>query len=126
MMTRARIAAGLSVLLVSQAAAQVPAVDWKKQEAEILRHHRSLVQIDSSSPPGNETKVDDYLKKVFEAEGIPVKTFALQPARANLVARLRGNGKKRPLLLMAHTDVVGGQRTKGPVGAVRGAPRCGS
>src|SRR5437868_7104712 len=115
MMTRARIAAALCVLLVSQAAAQAPAVDWKKQEAEILRHHRSLVQIDTSSPPGNETKVVDYLKKIFEAEAIPVKTFALQASRANLVARLKGNGKKRPILLMAHTDVVGVQREKWPV-----------
>src|SRR4029078_6926998 len=71
--------------------------------------------IDSSSPPGNETKVDEYLKRVFEAEGIPVKMFALQPARANLVARLKGNEKKRPLLLMAHTDTVGVQREKWPV-----------
>src|SRR5258708_11237463 len=115
MMTRTRIAASLCVLLVSQAAAQAPGGDWKKQEAEILRHHRSLVQIDSSSPLGNETKVVDYLKKIFETEGIPVKTFALQPSRANLVARLKGNGKKRPILLMAHTDVVGVQREKWPV-----------
>src|SRR5258705_9521284 len=99
----------------SIAAAQAPAVDWKKQEAEILRHHRALIQIDSSSPPGNETKVADYLKSVLEKEGIAVKTFALQPARANLVARLKGNGKKRPLLLLAHTDVVGVQREKWPV-----------
>src|SRR6266581_3460240 len=115
MMTRTRIAASLCVLLVSQAAAQAPSIDWKKQEAEILRHHRALIQIDSSNPPGNETKVDDYLKSVFEKEGIPVKTFALQPARANLVARLKGNGKKRPILLLAHTDVVGVQREKWPV-----------
>src|ERR1700686_321919 len=114
-MTGTRVAAGLCVLLASQAVAQVPAVDWKKQEAEILRHHRSLVQIDTSSPPGNETKVVDYLKRIFEAEGIPVKTFALQPSRANLVARLKGNGKKLPILLMAHTDVVGIQREKWPV-----------
>src|SRR5882672_7101503 len=117
--TKAAIAAAFIAvafaLPVPPARAQVPAVDWKRQEAEILRHHRALVQIDSSSPPGNETKVDDYLKKIFEAEGIPVKTFALQPARANLVARLKGNGKKRPLLLMAHTDVVGVQREKWPV-----------
>jgi len=88
MMTRARIAAGLCVLLVSQAAAQVPAVDWKKQEAEILRHHRSLVQIDSSSPPGNETKVVDYLKKIFEAEGIPVKTIRAAARRARISWRV--------------------------------------
>jgi acetylornithine deacetylase/succinyl-diaminopimelate desuccinylase-like protein len=96
-------------------AAQSPPIDWKKQEPEILRHYRSLVQIDSSSPPGNETAVVEYLKKAFEAEGIPVKTFALEPSRANLVARIKGNGSKRPLLLMAHTDVVGVQREKWPV-----------
>jgi acetylornithine deacetylase/succinyl-diaminopimelate desuccinylase-like protein len=104
-----------TLCFASLAVAQAPSVDWKTQEAEILRHHRALIEIDSSSPPGNETKVDDYLKSVFDAEGIPVKIFALQPARANLVARLKGNGKKRPILLMAHTDVVGVQREKWPV-----------
>ena len=44
-----------------------------------------------------------------------MKTFALDSARANLVARIRGNGSKRPILLMAHTDVVGVQREKWPV-----------
>ena len=96
-------------------AAQAPAIDWKKQEAEILKHHRALIQIDSSSPPGNETRVVEYLQKVFAAEGIPAKTFALNPSRANLVARLKGNGSKRPLLLMAHSDTVGVQREKWPV-----------
>lgn len=117
-MRRKRVAAGTIAALLcasSALAAPAPAVDWKKQDAEILRHHRALIQIDSSSAPGNETKVDDYLRSVFEVEGIPVQTFALQPARANLVARLKGNGKKRPLLLMAHTDVVGVQREKWPV-----------
>ncbi len=105
----------LSFLLASAAAAQAPAIDWKKQEAEILRHYRSLVQIDTSNPPGNETRAVEYLKKVFEAEGIPVEIFALEPSRANLVARIRGNQKKRPLLILAHTDVVGVQREKWPV-----------
>jgi acetylornithine deacetylase/succinyl-diaminopimelate desuccinylase-like protein len=102
-------------LLASAALAQGPAVDWKKQEAEILRHYRSLVQLDSSNPPGNETRVAEYLKKVLEAEGIPTQTFALEPSRANLVARLRGNGRKRPLLILAHEDTVGVQREKWPV-----------
>ena len=52
---------------------------------------------------------------MLEAEGIPVKIFAEDPARANLVARIKGNGKKRPLLLMAHTDVVPVLREKWPV-----------
>ena len=52
---------------------------------------------------------------MLEAEGIPSKTFALDPNRANLVARMKGNGTKRPLLILAHTDVVGVQREKWPV-----------
>ncbi len=69
----------LASLLRSTVAAQAPAVDWKKQEPEILRHYRSLVQIDTSSPPGNETNAVNYLKTVLEGEGIPVKVFAMQP-----------------------------------------------
>jgi acetylornithine deacetylase/succinyl-diaminopimelate desuccinylase-like protein len=105
----------LPLALSSSTSAQTSTIDWAKQKAEILRHYRSLVQIDSSNPPGNETKVVEYLKSVFEAEGIPVKTFALDASRANLVARIKGNGRKRPILLMAHTDVVGVQREKWPV-----------
>ena len=52
---------------------------------------------------------------MLEAEGIPTKTFALDPNRANLVARLKGNGSKRPLLIFAHTDVVPVQIEKWPV-----------
>ncbi len=114
-MKRIAARAILSVLLASSAAAQVPAIDWKKQEPEILQHYRSLVQIDTSNPPGNETMAVEYLKKVFEAEGIPVQVFALEPSRANLVARIRGNQKKRPVLVLAHTDVVGVEREKWPV-----------
>ncbi len=104
---------GFAALFVSVLAAQTPALDWAQQKAEILRHYRALVQIDSTA--GNETRVVEYLKKVVEAEGIPTQTFALDPARANLVARLKGNGSKRPLLILAHTDVVGVQRQKWPV-----------
>lgn len=110
------------LLLAALAGAQIPAIDWKAQEGEILRHYSALVQIDSSNPPGNETLVVNYLKKVFDAEGILSQVFALDPARANLVARIKGNGTKRPILIMAHTDVVGVQREKWPVdpfGAVR-------
>src|SRR5258705_6956323 len=115
MMKAARTACAILLLFTTAATAQVPAVNWERQKVEILRHYRSLVQIDTSNPPGNETKAVEYLKKVFDAEGIPAKTFALEPSRANLVARIKGNGSKRPILLMAHTDVVGVQREKWPV-----------
>src|SRR5579864_1035105 len=88
-------------------------IQWDQQKTEILKHYRDLIQIDTRA--GNETKAVDYIKKVLEAEGIPCKIFAQDPARANLVARLKGNGSKRPLLILAHTDVVGVQPEKWPV-----------
>src|SRR5437762_13544731 len=104
----------LLVAAVCSLQAQRPAaVDWNKLRPEILQHYRSLVMLDTTS--GHETLAVDYLKKVLEAEGIPTKTFAMNPNRANLVARLKGNGAKRPLLILAHTDVVGVQREKWPV-----------
>ncbi|MFZ9585306.1 MAG: M20/M25/M40 family metallo-hydrolase [Pseudohongiellaceae bacterium] len=77
-------------------------------EAETLQHFQSLVSIESTDPPGSEIAVTEYLTRVLLAEGIEVETYALpdQPQRPNLVARLRGNGSKRPLLLMAHQDTV--------------------
>ena len=106
----------LTVLLSLASTAQVrrsAAVDWQKEQAEILQHYRNLVQINTVY--GNETKATEYVKRVLDAEGIPSKTFALDPNRANLVARLKGNGSKRPLLILAHTDVVAVQPEKWPV-----------
>ncbi|MEO8129560.1 MAG: M20/M25/M40 family metallo-hydrolase [Bryobacteraceae bacterium] len=102
----------LALFALSANAAERHPVEWQKLAPEILEKYTRLVRIDTSNPPGNETKAADYLKSVLEREGIPTKSFALEPSRANLVARLKGNGKKRPLLLMGHTDVVGVQRNK--------------
>jgi acetylornithine deacetylase/succinyl-diaminopimelate desuccinylase-like protein len=99
-----------------------PAVDWDKVKAETLHHYQSIVRINSSNPPGNETQVVNYLKDVLDREGIRYQVFALDPARANLVARLKGNGRKKPVLILGHTDTVGVQREKWPVdpfGAIR-------
>ena len=70
--------------------------------------------MDTSDPPGREQPAVDYLRGVLEAEGIPVETFTLDDGRPNLVARLKGNGSKRPLLIMSHTDVVNVEPSKWP------------
>ena len=101
------------VVVASLAAQRSPTPNWDTLRPEILQHYRSLVQLDTTS--GHATRAVEYLKKVLEGEGITTQTFALNPARANLVARLKGNGSKRPLLILAHTDVVGVQREKWPV-----------
>jgi len=94
---------------------QLPSIDWGGHKAEILDRFRTLVRMDTSSPPGNETIAVEYLKKALEAEGIPTQVYSKDPNRANLVARLKGNGSKKPLLILAHTDVVPVQREKWPV-----------
>ena len=91
-------------------------------EAETLAHFQALVRLDTSSPPGNEVRAVEYLKQVLDKEGIPSQVFAKDPQRPNLVARLKGNGTKRPLLVMGHTDVVTvdpKKWTHPPFGAVR-------
>ena len=87
-------------------------IDWDEVGEESLDHLVELVQIDSTNPPGNETAVTDYLKTALSAEGIDSTTYALDRSRANLLARASGNGSKRPLLIMGHTDVVGVQADK--------------
>src|SRR4029453_8840855 len=93
--------------LAIAAAAQTPASpDWRAIEDETLRHYQALLRLDTSNPPGNESLAAQYVKEVLEREGIPAQILASDPKRANVVARLKGSGRKRPLLIMGHTDVV--------------------
>jgi acetylornithine deacetylase/succinyl-diaminopimelate desuccinylase-like protein len=103
---RAGILLVIALLSGSIAPQTTPQPDWQKFDGETLRHFQQLVRFDTSDPPGVEAPAADYLQKVLEQEGIPVERHALEAQRPNIVARLKGSGKKRPLLLMGHTDVV--------------------
>jgi acetylornithine deacetylase/succinyl-diaminopimelate desuccinylase-like protein len=92
-----------AVTLTAQASGQP---DWPRVEQETMTHYQTLLRFDTSDPPGGEAPAANYLKDVLEREGIAVRTFALEAHRPNVVARLKGTGRKRPLLLMGHTDVV--------------------
>jgi acetylornithine deacetylase/succinyl-diaminopimelate desuccinylase-like protein len=65
-----------------------------------------VLRLDTRNPPGNEHIVAEYVKQVFDKEGIPAQIVGSDPNRSNLIARLKGNGTKRPLLVMGHSDVV--------------------
>ena len=95
-----RICVLLFCLALPAAAQQI---DWTRVNEEALRHYQALVQIDSTI---SEAGVADYVKKVLEAEGIAVTIVAKDPAHPNLIARLKGNGTKKPLLIMGHSDTV--------------------
>lgn len=109
---RLLIALFLALSSASVNAQQSYLIDWEEVGEESIEHLVSLIRIDTSNPPGNETKVVDYLKDVLDAEGIGSEIYALEEDRANLVARINGNGSKRPILIMGHTDVVGVQADK--------------
>jgi acetylornithine deacetylase/succinyl-diaminopimelate desuccinylase-like protein len=99
-----------------------PAIDWASIEQETLTHFQALVRMDTSDPPGGEKPAADYLAAVLKKEGIPIEIFANEPNRPNVVARLTGSGRKRPLLIMGHTDTVNvdpKKWTHPPFGAVR-------
>src|SRR5215471_8523616 len=106
-MSRTRwILALVATLISSIASAQSQEPDWKAFEEETMSHYQALLRFDTMDPPGNEKPAANYLQQVLEKEGIPTKIFSLEPNRPNVVARLKGSGRKRPLLIMAHTDVV--------------------
>lgn len=95
-----------AVLSVSPLVAQ----DFAASGDEAISLLQGMVRIDSSSPPGNETEVCEFIQGVLAAEGIESHIYEMEPGRGNLVARIPGNGSKRPILLMGHIDVVGVER----------------
>jgi acetylornithine deacetylase/succinyl-diaminopimelate desuccinylase-like protein len=104
---RLAIALGLATVAAALLSAQIAKEpDWKALEDETMGHYQAVLRLDTRNPPGNEHVVVDYVKGVLEKEGIAVQVFASDPNRSNLVARLKGNGKKRPLLVMGHSDTV--------------------
>jgi acetylornithine deacetylase/succinyl-diaminopimelate desuccinylase-like protein len=112
-MKRNWLLVSLSMMLVAGACAQETAKSdpaaWRDETIHILSE---LIKIDTSNPPGNETRAAEYIKSVLAKEGIESEIIESAPGRGSLVARLKGNGKKRPLLLMGHIDVVGVERDK--------------
>jgi len=106
-------AAAFAVAAGGALLAQAPAQpDWKMLEAETLAHFQSLVRIETTDPPGREELAAAYVVQALQKEGIPAQTFTLEPGRTNVVARLKGNGRRRPLLLMGHLDTVNVDATK--------------
>ena len=98
------------------------AIDWPAATAEALAHFKELLRIDTTNPPGNERAAADYLGRVLDREGIPYRIVESEPTRASLVARLVGSGKKAPLMLNGHLDVVA-RRARALDGTIPSAPR---
>jgi acetylornithine deacetylase/succinyl-diaminopimelate desuccinylase-like protein len=81
-------------------------MNWSAVRDEAVGYLQDLLRINTVNPPGNELLACRYLADTLAREGIEATIFESAPGRGNLVARVNGDGRAAPLLIMAHLDVV--------------------
>ncbi len=81
-------------------------IDWPHYQDMAVDLMQQYLRVNTSNPPGNELEAAKFLKKIFDQHGIENEIFEFKPGRANIIARLKGNGSKRPIILLSHMDVV--------------------
>lgn len=81
-------------------------IDWEKMEREAVERLRGMVRFDTTNPPGNELGLVRHLAGELGKEGLQPQVLVSEGERASLAVRLRGDGSRRPLLLLSHLDVV--------------------
>jgi acetylornithine deacetylase/succinyl-diaminopimelate desuccinylase-like protein len=74
--------------------------------SEVTELLQELIRLDTVNPPGNETRAAELLADYLGGTGAEIQLLARDPARANVVARIRGRGAGPALLLLSHTDTV--------------------
>jgi len=75
-------------------------------EQEITQFLQDLIRIDTTNPPGNETKAAKFISEYLEKDGFKSEIIESAPGRGNIITRLKGTGEKPNLLLLSHLDVV--------------------
>jgi acetylornithine deacetylase/succinyl-diaminopimelate desuccinylase-like protein len=80
--------------------------DWHALGDETAELLSDLLRIDTQNPPGGETAAANALARKLRGEAIAAEVFESAPGRGNLHARLPGTGAGRPVILLAHLDVV--------------------
>lgn len=88
------------------AAAGLPETAQRGSSAEAVDLLSRYLQVDTTNPPGNEKLGAQFLADILEKNGIHAELFETAPGRSCVYARLKGNGKKRPMILLNHIDVV--------------------
>jgi acetylornithine deacetylase/succinyl-diaminopimelate desuccinylase-like protein len=81
-------------------------VDWELEGKAVVELLQALLRFDTTNPPGNEAECVAFLADHLRGVGVEPEVLSPVPGRANLVARLPGDGSAAPLLLNGHVDVV--------------------
>lgn len=82
------------------------APDWKAAGDETVQILRDYVRVDTTAPPGNETRGAEFLGAILKREGIAFEIVESSPGRGNVIAELKGAADEKPLCLLSHIDVV--------------------
>jgi acetylornithine deacetylase/succinyl-diaminopimelate desuccinylase-like protein len=99
--------------------------EWTALGDEAAGLLSQYLRINTTNPPGNELQAARWLAAVLRRDGIEAQVFEPAPGKANLYARLKGNGAGRPLILLNHMDVVLASREYWQVDPFSGAVRDG-
>ena len=106
--------------------AQDSKIDWPRYQDMAVDLMQQYLRVNTSNPPGNELEAAKFLKKIFDQHGIENEIFEFKPGRANIIARLKGNGSKRPIILLSHMDVVTAEPASWDVDPFSGVIKDGS
>ena len=82
------------------------AINWEDLQQEAVDLLVQYLRIDTTNPPGNEIKAAGFFAEICKREGIEHRVFEPFPGRGILWARIKGDGSRRPVILLNHTDVV--------------------
>ncbi len=102
--------------LLAQDAPHVAGLSSQSIPADRMSQYSDLAQqweqeylrIDTTNPPGNETRAAAFFKKIFDQEGIENRVFEYAPGRADIWAKIPATSKpaKPAIILLNHMDVV--------------------
>lgn len=83
-------------------------IDWQAVEEKTIQMFREYLAINTCNPPGDVAAAAGFFRGIFESEQIPVELIWTdkKTGRVNVLARLKGSGKKRPLMMLNHMDTV--------------------
>ena len=84
--------------------------DGDRTRSETVERLQAIIRFDTTNPPGNELPLALYLEDALKKQGIETSILVPGNDRAQVIGRIRGTGKERPVILLAHMDVVSVQR----------------
>ena len=113
MMRKSAAACALAAVSLGIMPATARAADLTPQQQAFRAIYQELIEINTSDSIGDTVKSAEAMAARLRSGGIPaadIEIISTGPRKGNMVARLRGTGARKPILLLAHMDVVEAKR----------------